>query len=86
VLDDKMPLPVSRTLLSSYATSLKKLNPDNMKQLAHHSLEKIQPRAVAFEEQITQIRLDLANSYQSEEEFKDAAKILMAIPLESTHR
>lgn len=86
MLDDKMPLPVSRTLLSSYATSLKKLNPQNMRQLAHHSLEKIQPRAVAFEEQITQIRLDLADSYQSEEEFKDAAKILMAIPLESTHR
>lgn len=53
---------------------------------AHYALEKIQPRVVAFEEQVSVIRVDLAKLYEDEEEWKEAAKILIAIPLDSGQR
>jgi COP9 signalosome complex subunit 4 len=53
---------------------------------AHFALEKIQPRVVAFEEQVSVIRVNLAKLYEGEEEWKEAAKILIAIPLDTGQR
>jgi len=83
MLDEKTPLVISRTLLSPFATSLPKLSSDMHKEIAHYALEKIQPRVVAFEQQVSAIRLELAKLYEEEEEWKDAAKVLIAIPLDS---
>jgi len=49
-------------------------------------LEKIQPRVVAFEEQVSIIRVELAKLYEEQDECKDAAKILIAIPLDTGQR
>jgi len=86
MLDEKTPLVISRTLLQAFATSLTKLKPAPHKDIGLYALEKIQPRVIAFEEQISTIRLDLASVYEDEEEWKEAAKILIAIPLDSGHR
>jgi len=82
MLEESTPLIISRTLLQAFAQSLTSLKPDAHKDLAVYSLEKIQPRVVAFEDQVTTLRLDLAKVYESEEEWREAAKILSAIPLD----
>jgi COP9 signalosome complex subunit 4 len=83
MLDEKTPLVISRTLLSPFAQSLPKLSSEFHKEIAHFALEKIQPRVVAFEQQVSSIRLDLAKLYEEEEEWKEAAKVLISIPLDS---
>lgn len=86
MLEEKTPLVISRPLLQSFAVALPNLPPDLHKEIAHFALEKIQPRGVAFEEQISIIRVDLAKLYEEEEEWRDAAKILIAIPLDTGQR
>jgi COP9 signalosome complex subunit 4 len=86
MLDEKTPVVVSRTLLQAYAKPLKSLPPELHKQVAQFALEKIQPRVVAFEEQISAIRIDLAKLYEEEEEWREAAKVLIGIPLDGSGR
>lgn len=85
MLEEKT-LSVSRTLLQSFSKSLKELPAELHKEVAHYALEKIQPRAVAFEEQISTIRLNLADVYEDEEDWRESAKILIGIPLEGSGR
>jgi len=86
MLEEKTPLVISRTLLQAFAVSLPKLPAELHKQIAHFALEKIQLRVVAFEEQVTVIRQNLANIYEKEEEWKEAARVLIGIPLDSSQR
>jgi len=86
MLEEKTPLVISRTLLQAFAIGLPKLAPAAHKDVAHYALDKIQPRVVAFEEQVSVVRVDLAKIYEEEEEWKEAAKILMAIPLDTGQR
>eukprot|EP01114_Cavostelium_apophysatum_P005932 TRINITY_DN17109_c0_g1_i2.p1 TRINITY_DN17109_c0_g1~~TRINITY_DN17109_c0_g1_i2.p1 ORF type:complete len:332 (+),score=54.54 TRINITY_DN17109_c0_g1_i2:54-1049(+) len=86
MLDDKTPLVLSRTLLQSFAVGISKLPPAIHKEIGHFALEKIQSRVIAFEEQVSVIRTELAKIYEEEEEWKEAAKILIAIPLDSGQR
>jgi COP9 signalosome complex subunit 4 len=82
MLEEKTPLVISRPLLQNFAVALPNLPADLHKDIAHFALEKIQPRGVAFEEQISIIRVDLAKLYEEEEEWREAAKILIATPLD----
>jgi len=86
MMDERTPLVISRTLLQHFALSVPKLKPELHKQVAHYALERIQPRVVAFEEQVSIIRVELAKLYEEQEEWKEAAKILIAIPLDSGQR
>jgi len=86
MLDEKTPLVISRTLLHAFATALSNIPSDAQKDVAHFALDKIQPRVVAFEEQVSIIRQNLAKLYEEEEEWKEAAKILIAIPLDTGQR
>jgi len=86
MLEEKTPLVVSRPLLQNFAVALPTLPPDVHKDIAHFALEKIQPRGIAFEEQISVIRVNLAKLYEQEEEWREAAKILIAIPLDTSQR
>ena len=47
------------------------------------ALERIQPRVVSFEEQVTVIREALAALHEREEEYTRAAQILAGIDLDS---
>jgi len=49
-------------------------------------LDRIQPRVVAFEEQVSLIRMNLSILYEAEEEWKDAARVLQGIPLDTGQR
>ncbi|GFQ01236.1 cop9 signalosome complex subunit 4 [Phtheirospermum japonicum] len=51
VLSDDVPLVVSRQLLQTFAQELGRLEPEFQKEIAHYTLNQIQPRVVSFEEQ-----------------------------------
>lgn len=76
-------LVISRQVLQDFAVKLPDLGKELNKEVAIYTLEKVQPRVVAFEEQISTIREDLAKIYEEEEAWVDAAKTLIGIPLES---
>jgi len=86
MLDEKTLFVISRTLLHVFATAIIKLPAELHKEIGHFALDKIQPRVVAFEEQVSNIRVELAKLYEEEEEWKEAAKILIAIPLDTGQR
>lgn len=77
---------VSRALLKSFADGVAKLEHEAHKTIAHYAIEKITPRIVAFEEQMSALREKLADRYQSEEDFRAAAQVLIGIPLDSGQR
>jgi len=88
VVDERTgtPLVISRTLLHAFAQILGELPPAAQKEVGHYTLEKVQPRVVAFEEQVSSIRVQLAAIYEEEENWREAAKILVAIPLDTGQR
>eukprot|EP01103_Thecamoeba_quadrilineata_P005030 TRINITY_DN14886_c0_g1_i1.p1 TRINITY_DN14886_c0_g1~~TRINITY_DN14886_c0_g1_i1.p1 ORF type:complete len:411 (-),score=95.94 TRINITY_DN14886_c0_g1_i1:140-1207(-) len=86
IVSEDRAIVVTRTLLQDIATTLNLLPPELFKVIAHFTLEKIQPRMVTFEKQVEIIRENLADVYEAEGDFIQAAKILIGIPLESGHR
>ncbi|CAM8980144.1 hypothetical protein QQ045_000782 [Rhodiola kirilowii] len=86
VLSDDVPLVVSRQLLQTFAQDFGRLLPDAQKAIAHHVLAQIQPRVVSFEEQVLIIREKVAELYESEGEWSQAAQMLSGIDLDSSMR
>jgi len=80
------PLVISRQILQNFAQILKDLPTELHKTVATYALTKLQPRVVAFEEQVSIIREHLAAVYQDEEEWAEAAACLRAIPLDTGNR
>jgi len=72
---------ISRALLQTFATNLTKLKDETHKEVAEHSLEVMQPKLSAFEEQLTIIRTNLSAVYEDEEDWKTAARVLSGISL-----
>ncbi|MCL4117963.1 UNVERIFIED_CONTAM: hypothetical protein GTU68_056480 [Idotea baltica] len=57
---------------------------DNVaKQLSHYILKKVRPRVISFEEQVASIRQHLADIYEREMQWREAAEVLTGIPLET---
>jgi len=86
MLDEKTTLVISRTLLQQFAKLISTLPPESHKEIASFAIEKTQPRVVAFEEQISTIRLNLADLFEDEEDWRESAKILIGIPLDGSGR
>lgn len=77
---------MSRSVLQDFIVVLPGFAPDFAKQIIQWTLERIQPRIVSFEDQSSQLRELLAEIYEREEEWSEAAKALSGIPFESGHR
>ncbi|PSC69483.1 COP9 signalosome complex subunit 4 [Micractinium conductrix] len=86
VLSDAVPLVLSRQLLMAFAQSLQQLAPEAQQSVATYALEKVQPRAVSYEEQVGAVREQLAAVYKSHEEWSKAASALAGIDLDSGMR
>jgi len=87
VVDDKIVLVASRQLLSDLCQSyLKHLSSDQGKEVALYALDRIAARAISFEEQVVIYRTFLADIYEREENWREAAKILCGAPLESAQK
>ncbi len=59
---------------------------DTRRQLLENALEQVQPRVLSFEEQASSLRMQLASLLEAEEDWNEAARVLLAIPLDSGHR
>ncbi|CAK0738357.1 hypothetical protein CVIRNUC_001031 [Coccomyxa viridis] len=87
MLSDNVPLVVSRQLLGAFTNEIKgKLLRDVHKEIATFTLDKLQPRVVSYEEQVTSLREQLADVLIDEEDWNKAAKTLAGIDLDSGMR
>ena len=69
--------------MTDVGTHLTKLPDDISKSVSHFTLDKVQPRVISFEEQVASIRQHLAQIYEREQNWKEAANVLGGIPLET---
>jgi COP9 signalosome complex subunit 4 len=86
LINESVGLVISRQLFSDLCSSLSHLTIEDAKMIANYALEKIQPRAISFEDQVTSYRQLLSNIYENEGEFKRAANMLSGIPLETSQK
>uniref|UniRef100_A0A9J7ZJN7 COP9 signalosome complex subunit 4 n=1 Tax=Cyprinus carpio carpio TaxID=630221 RepID=A0A9J7ZJN7_CYPCA len=77
MVNENVSLVISRQLLTDFCTHLLNLPDGTAKAVCHFTLEKIQPRVISFEEQ------HLATIYEKEEDWRNAAQVLVGIPLET---
>ncbi|XP_009324322.1 PREDICTED: COP9 signalosome complex subunit 4 [Pygoscelis adeliae] len=83
MVNENVSLVISRQLLTDFCTHLPSLPDITAKEIYHFTLEKIQPRVISFEEQVASIRQHLASIYEKEEDWRNAAQVLVGIPLET---
>ncbi|KAA0703771.1 COP9 signalosome complex subunit 4 [Triplophysa tibetana] len=83
MVNENVSLVISRQLLTDFCTHLLNLPDVTAKTVCHFTLEKIQPRVISFEEQVASIRQHLATIYEKEEDWRNAAQVLVGIPLET---
>lgn len=86
VANENVSLVISRQILSEFCGQLGDLPDAVSKEVAHYTLEKVQPRVVSFEEQVGLIRQKLAMIYEKEQNWREAASILVGIPLETAQK
>lgn len=87
ILGDSIGIVAARPLLGSYVETLRKLeSPDVKVESGRYALQALESRVVSFEEQDASIREILADAYQEQEEYIEAARMLQGIQLESTQR
>ncbi|CAG8448494.1 2242_t:CDS:2 [Acaulospora morrowiae] len=87
IVQEQVGLVVSRQVLTEFVQGVDKIeNSEIKKRVLHFALGKVQPRVVSFEEQISTLREKLAEIYENEESWLEAAKVLQGIPLDSGHR
>lgn len=82
-----MSLVITRPVLVEFVSRLDSITDiDARKQVLLFALDKVQPRAVSFEEQAASIREKLADIYEDEGDHTAAARALQGITLESGQR
>ncbi|KAJ7507847.1 hypothetical protein B0H11DRAFT_2153410 [Mycena galericulata] len=86
---DSVGLVVGRQVLSELVKILGEgvvKNPELRKTLVEDTLATIQPRIVSYEEQVNVLRFQLADILEEEEEWSEAARVLMGTSLDSGQR
>lgn len=87
VLGETLGIVAARPLLDSSILVIRSLPSTEARvTLGTHVLSVLEPRVGSFEEQDASIREILAEAYQAQEEYLEAAKMLEGIKLESSQR
>jgi COP9 signalosome complex subunit 4 len=90
LINESVGLVISRQLFSDLCLALTtrrdSFSKDQATLVANYALEKIQPRAISFEDQVTSYRQFLSQVYEAEGEWKRAAHMLNGIPLETSQK
>jgi len=86
VVQESVSLVVSRQLLTEVAKLICGMAAEELKVLAQYTLQKVQPRVISFEDQVASIRQSLADVFERENRYRDAAQALTGIPLETGQR
>lgn len=83
IVHENVSLVISRQILSEISGHLPKLDDEASKSVCSFALAKIQPRVISFEEQVASMRQHLADIYEREQCWREAANVLVGIPLET---
>ncbi|XP_033644170.1 COP9 signalosome complex subunit 4-like [Asterias rubens] len=83
LVNETVSLVISRQLLTEVSNHLSTLTDEISKKVCHFMIEKVQPRVVSFEEQVATVRQHLSGIFEREQAWRDAANILVGIPLET---
>lgn len=83
IVNENVSLVISRQVLAEVSTHLSVLPDAISREVSHYCLEVVQPRVISFEEQVAFIRQHLAEIYEREQNWKEAANVLVGIPLET---
>lgn len=83
ILNENVSLVISRQLLTEVSSTLAKLEDSISKAVSHFTLEIVQPRVISFEDQVGSIRQHLASIFEREQNWRQAAQVLVGIPLET---
>ena len=84
IINENVSLVISRQLLSEVGQHLTKMADDAVsKAVSHYTLDVVQPRVISFEDQVGSIRQHLADIYEREQNWRQAAQVLVGIPLET---
>ncbi|KAF9453067.1 hypothetical protein P691DRAFT_720570 [Macrolepiota fuliginosa MF-IS2] len=86
---DNAGLVVGRQVLSELVKALGEgaiIDNELRKRVVEDTLETVQPRIVSYEEQVNGLKFQLADLFEQEEEWSDAARVLMSTSLESGQR
>ncbi|KAI1795235.1 hypothetical protein LXA43DRAFT_882427 [Ganoderma leucocontextum] len=89
VNQDSVGLVIGRLVLTELVKALsegKIKDTELRKTIVRDVLELIQPRIVTYEEQVNILRFQLADIYEEEEQWSEAARVLMGISLDSGQR
>ena len=87
LLGETLGIVAARPLLNQFIETLRGIDGLEVKLNAgQHALQALQNRVVSFEEQDASIRVMLADTYQEQEEYIEAAKMLQGIQLDSSQR
>lgn len=85
ILGESVGIIASRPLLSSFLQQFAQIPSADVKiEVGTRVVELVQSRVASFEEQDAQIKHILADAYQANEEFQQAAKVLATINLDSS--
>jgi len=83
IVNENVSLVISRQLLTEISNILSRLEDSVSKAVSHFTLEIIAPRVISFEDQVGSIRQHLADIFEREQNWKQAAITLVGIPLET---
>ncbi|XKL60977.1 hypothetical protein PGB90_008034 [Kerria lacca] len=83
IVNENVSLVISRQILTDITNHLTELPDELSKIISHFTLDKVQSRVISFEEQVAAIRQHLSSVYEREENWREAANVLVGIPLET---
>ncbi|KAJ8680667.1 hypothetical protein QAD02_016454 [Eretmocerus hayati] len=83
IVNENVSLVISRQVLTDVSNRLQMLPDEISKAVSHYTLDKVQPRVISFEEQVASIRQHLADIYERNQNWREAANVLVGIPLET---
>ncbi|XP_015588268.1 COP9 signalosome complex subunit 4 [Cephus cinctus] len=83
IVNENVSLVISRQVLTDVSNQLLVLPDEISKAVSHYTLDKVQPRVISFEEQVAGIRQHLADIYERNQNWREAANVLVGIPLET---
>ncbi|KAI0352954.1 hypothetical protein OH77DRAFT_1428076 [Trametes cingulata] len=89
VNQESVGLVISRGILSELVKALsqgKIKDPEQRQRIVEDTLNIVQPRIVSYEEQVNSLRFQLADILEEQEQWSDAARVLMGISLDSGQR
>lgn len=88
VNQESVGLVVGRQILTDLTKALNdKVIPDpSRREIVKDTLDIVQHRMVSYEEQVNSLRFQLADIYEAEEEWTEAARVLMGLSMDSGAR